>query len=150
MKEDRASLRRRRLGGWLLLALLAASLPAHADTDPCREWQDEHGDWMARVVRLYLTGAPRQELDAALFELLQREAYLTSCDTSVQLARGDMVGWRLVDRAPGEYGSAVLESVLERAGFDVGLRQLFEVEPPSRVAVSRQSSARRGRARGSN
>jgi hypothetical protein len=103
------------------------------------------------VVRLYLGGAPQRELDTALFEMFQREAYLTSCDTSVQAGRGDMVGWRLVGRPPEDYGSAVLESVLERAGFDVGLRSLFEVEPPVPTVASRvrgRSKVRRGRASG--
>jgi hypothetical protein len=74
-------------------------------------------------MRRYLLGAPQRELDAAIFEMLQREAYLTSCDISVQGSRGVLVGWRLVGRSPDEYGSAVLEAVLERAGFDVGLRE---------------------------
>jgi len=81
----------------------------------------------------YLTGAPQREIDGALFEMLQREAYLTSCDVSAQGSRGVLVGWRLVGRNPDEYGSAVLESVLERAGFDVGLRSELRdvVAPPS-------------------
>ena len=55
--------------------------------------------------------------------MLQREAYLTSCDISARGSRGVLVGWRLVGRSPDEYGSAVVEAVLERAGFDVGLRE---------------------------
>jgi hypothetical protein len=67
--------------------------------------------------------------------VLQREAYLTSCDISVDGGRDELVGWRLVDRLPEEYGSAVVESVLERAGFQIELRTLFE--PGSRrVAVT--------------
>ena len=119
-------------------AALAAALltggTARAGSDSCREWRREHCTWKAESMRRYLLGAPQRELDAAIFEMLQREAYLTSCDISVQGSRGVLVGWRLVGRSPDEYGSAVLESVLERAGFDVGLREQFGdelAEPPA-------------------
>ena len=39
------------------------------------------------MVKRYLGRAPQRELDEAVFELLQREAYLTSCDQSVRAAR---------------------------------------------------------------
>ncbi len=44
-----------------------------------------------------------------------------------------MVGWRLVGRTPDDYGGAVLESVLERAGLDMDLRGEVgeELGPPS-------------------
>jgi hypothetical protein len=58
--------------------------------------------------------------------VLQREAYLTSCEISVDGGRQDLVGWRLVGRMPEEYGSAVVESVLERAGFATELRRHFQ------------------------
>ena len=103
-------------------AALLAGGAAQAGRDSCREWRREHCTWKAESMRRYLTGAPQRELDAAIFEMLQREAYLSSCDISVQGSRGVLVGWRLVGRSPDEYGSAVVESVLERAGFDVGLR----------------------------
>jgi len=116
----------RRVAGAVCGAGLAASLlaggAAQAGSDSCREWRLEHCTWKAESMRRYLTGAPQRELDAAIFEMLQREAYLTSCDISVEGSRGVLVGWRLVGRSPDEYGSAVVESVLERAGFDVGLR----------------------------
>lgn len=117
----------KRIAGAACGAALAAALlsggAAQAGSDSCREWRSEHCTWKAESMRRYLTGAPQRELDAAIFEMLQREAYLTSCDISVQGSRGVLVGWRLVGRSPDEYGSAVLESVLERAGFDVGLRE---------------------------
>jgi hypothetical protein len=106
-----------------LAAAMLAGVAAQAGSDSCREWRLEHCTWKAESMRRYLTGAPQRELDAAIFEMLQREAYLTSCDISVQGSRGVLVGWRLVGRSPDEYGSAVVESVLERAGFDVGLRE---------------------------
>ncbi len=98
------------------------------------------------MVQRYLRGAPNRGVDAAIFEMLQREAYLTSCDVSVAAARGELVGWRLVGRMPEEYGSAVLESVLERAGFDVGLRGIFEAEsqPMSSSGSARSTAKRRG------
>jgi len=103
-------------------AVLFAGAGARAETDSCREWQKEHCDWKAKAMQRYLRGATQRELDEAMFEILQREAYLTSCDTSAQASRGAMVGWRLVGRNPDEFASAVLESVLERSGFDVSLR----------------------------
>ena len=124
----------------LIIAMAAGASPAAA-SDSCREWRDEHLTWKTKAMCRYLLGEPQRELDLAIFEMLQREAYLTSCDSSVQIARGDMVGWRLAGRSPDEYGSAVLESVLERAGFDVGLRSLFEVD--SRSAVASTTERRR-------
>jgi hypothetical protein len=122
-------------GAALAAALLGGGV-AQAGSDSCREWRREHCSWKAEIMRRYLTGAPQRELDAALFEMLQREAYLTSCEVSVQGSRGVLVGWRLVGRSPDEYGSAVLESVLERAGFDVGLREQLGdavTQPPADV-----------------
>jgi hypothetical protein len=110
----------------LAMALVGAlvSTSARAAGDPCREWQDEHAMWRSEVVRLYLNGASQRALDEAVFELVQREAYLTSCPASVPAARPVMVGWRLVDRSPDDYASAVVESLLEQAGFDLSLRSL--------------------------
>jgi hypothetical protein len=118
-----------------LVTSLLAGVPARADNDSCREWRGEHRAWKTEGLRRYLRGAPQRELDSALFEVLQREAYLTSCDISVDGGRDELVGWRLVDRLPEEYGSAVVESVLERAGFELELRELFE-PGPRRVAVT--------------
>jgi len=75
------------------------------------------------VVRGYLGGAPQSELDGALFELLQREAWLTACDLSVEGARAELVGWRLVGRSPDYYAAAVLESILAQGGFELDLRR---------------------------
>jgi hypothetical protein len=113
----------------LLPALgLAASLGAHAARaadDPCREWSAEHWSLTADVLRAWLDGAPQSELDESIFELLQREAWLTSCELDDDAARSQLVGWRLVGRAPDEYGAAVVESVLERAGFAPDLGHMF-------------------------
>lgn len=103
-------------------AVLFAANGATAETDSCREWEKEHCDWKAQAMQRYLRGATQRELDEAVFEILQREAYLTSCDTSARASRDAMVGWRLIGRNPDEFASAVLESVLERSGFDVSLR----------------------------
>ncbi len=131
------------VGGCVLVALLLFAGGASAELDSCREWRAEHRKWKTEVVRRYLRGAPNRGVDAAIFEMLQREAYLTSCDVSVAAARGELVGWRLVGRMPEEYGSAVLESVLERAGFDVGLRGIFEAEPqPMSASRSARSPAK--------
>jgi len=137
-------------GAGLTAALLAGSA-ARAGSDSCREWRLEHCTWKAESMRRYLLGAPQRELDAAIFEMLQREAYLTSCDISVEGSRGVLVGWRLVGRSPDEYGSAVLESVLERAGFDVGLRgQLGDAlgEPPADTSATTAASGAPARYRG--
>ncbi len=126
------------------LAGLLAAAGASAEPDSCREWKAEHAQWMTESARLYLTGAPQGELDAAVFELLQREAYLTSCDVTADSARTERVGWRLVGRHPDEYGSAVLEALLDGAGFDSGLRSLFE-GTPAPVVAARSGRAVRGR-----
>jgi hypothetical protein len=130
----------RGVGGAVLMASLIVGASARADGDSCREWRGEHHSWKTEGLRRYLRGAPQRELDEAMFELLQREAYLTSCDVSVRGGRDELVGWRLVERLPEEYGSAVVESVLERAGFELELRQLFELRP-ARLA-SRGGSTR--------
>jgi hypothetical protein len=121
-----------------LVAALLAGDGALAQGDTCHQWRDEHRDWTVRVVRLYLTGGGRQELDTALFELLQREAYLTSCDTSLAVARESFVGWRLVGRTPDEYAAEVVDTWLLRAGFPVHLRELFGagVDSPALVVRS--------------
>ena len=127
----------RRSCGAVLAADLAASLlvgaAAAGGDDSCREWEREHCQWKAEAMRLYLRGEPQRALDAAIFEMLQREAYLTSCEVSVQVSRDAMVGWRLVGRLPDDYGGAVLEAVLERAGFDLDLRRGLPeaVDPPA-------------------
>ena len=109
------------------LAVAAALGPhaARAAEEPCREWRVEHRRLTAEVLRAWLAGAPQHELDATIFELLQREAWLTSCDLPAETARDELVGWRLVGRAPDHYGAAVVESVLERAGFDPALGHMF-------------------------
>jgi hypothetical protein len=132
-------------------ATLLTAPGAHAGNDSCREWQKEHCDWKARAIQRYLRGAPQRDLDEAIFEVLQREAYLTSCDASAQSSRNAMVGWRLVDRTPDEYGSAVLESVLERSGFDVGLRSRLSgvlappAQEPAPIANTAMHNSRRSR-----
>ena len=54
------------------------------------------------------------------------EAYLTSCDVSVAGARSALLGYRLVARQPDRYGPALMESLLEQAGFDTSLRSRFD------------------------
>jgi hypothetical protein len=140
----RASKRRRGgVAGAVLTASLLAASSTGAAGDSCREWRLEHRGWKTEALRRYLRGAPEREVDAAVFELLQREAYLTSCEISVEGGRDELVGWRLVGRTPEEYGSAVAESVLGRAGFDLSLRSLFEAAPSAVAAApSRRSSGR--------
>lgn len=147
MKRNRTIVRG--IGGAVLAAGLLASGNAVADPESCREWRTEHTRWKTEALRRYLRGAPQSELDTAVFELLQREAYLTSCEVSVRHGRDDLVGWRLVGRLPEEYGAAVAESVLERAGFDLGLHGIF-AQPTRRMAtVSRRPGpARPGIRRG--
>ena len=135
--------KRRGVAGAALAASLASLLvagSAGAAGDSCREWRLEHRSWKIEALRRYLRGAPEREVDAAVFELLQREAYLTSCEISVEGGRDELVGWRLVGRTPEEYGSAVAESVLGRAGFDLSLRSLFEAAPSALAAAPRHHS----------
>ncbi len=118
-------------------ALLSLGGVAAADDEACREWSAEHAEWKSDVMRRYLGGAPQPAVDEAVFEMLQLEAYLTACDIPVERARCDMVGWRLADRVPDEYASAVLESVLQPGGFDVELRELLaDALPPELAAVA--------------
>jgi hypothetical protein len=148
----RASKTSNRLRGGLAGAALAASLlvasSVAADGDSCREWRLEHRGWKTEALRRYLRGAPEREVDAAVFELLQREAYLTSCEISIERGRDELVGWRLAERTPEEYGSAVAESVLGRAGFDLSLRSLFEVTPSAVAAAPSRRSSKRWNRRG--
>ena len=109
-----------------VLAVVCGAPPAHAVSETCREWLREHDEWKARVLGRVLAGAPPRAVDEAVFELVQREAYLTSCPARVDAQRPRMIGWRLVDRSPDEYADAVVESVLEEAGFALDLRDRFE------------------------
>lgn len=98
---------------------------ARAQSETCREWTREHEQWKARVLALALLEAPQREIDGAVFELVQREAFLTSCPARVDAQRPHMVGWRLVGLSPDEYARAVIESVLEESGFDLDMRRRF-------------------------
>src|SRR5512145_1791509 len=93
----------------LLFALAPAAAPgapaARAAEEPCREWRVEHRRLTSEVLRAWLAGAPQRELDASLFELLQREAWLSSCELPPEAGRDELVGWRLVGRAPDHYGA---------------------------------------------
>lgn len=141
-------IKRRGFGTALLCGglLLLGSGAAQADTRSCREWRHEHREWKTEVLQRYLHAAPQSAIDDAVFELLQREAWLTSCDVSVRVGRDELVGWRLAGRVPDEYGNAVVESILERAGFEVGLHELFvDADPPvAKAPPTRASRGRRG------
>ena len=119
------------VGGAALALALLLGLQAQADMDSCREWRGEHRAWKTEGLRRYLRGAPQRELDEAVFEVLQREAFLTSCEISVEGGRDELVGWRLVGKLPEEYSGALVESVLDRAGFDLELRDLFAAGRPA-------------------
>ena len=137
--------------GLSCLALSASFLlagAASADSESCREWRHEHRGWKTETLRRYLRGAPQRDVDDAVFETLQREAWLTSCDVSVRVGRDELVGWRLVGRNPDEYGSAVAESVLARAGFDVGLRDIFAQPGPPMAQVKQRVNRSVQRRRG--
>jgi hypothetical protein len=140
--RGRRTARNRGVGGTLLVALLFWAGGASAQPDSCRDWRNEHRQWKIETLRRSLHGAPQADIDAAVFELLQREAYLTSCETSLEGGRDDLIGWRLVGRLSDEYGTAVMESVLERAGFTLDLRVVFMPDPP-RFAASPARNARR-------
>lgn len=107
----------------LVGAGLVAAAPAQADS--CREWRVEHEHWKSEAVRRYLDGSPEKALDTAVFELLQREAYLTSCDLPVNRARDRFVGWRLVGHSADDYGRVVVQSLLEEAGMTLDVRSWF-------------------------
>lgn len=142
----------KRIGSGLGCVALAAGLlvggAAAADSQSCREWRTEHRSWKTEALRRYLRGASQRDVDDAVFETLQREAWLTSCDVSVRVGRDEMLGWRLVGRMPEDYGSAVAESVLTRAGFELELRELFaQPNPPMAKAPVRRMQRRGVRSR---
>jgi hypothetical protein len=148
MTEERMRRNWKRMAATLLgvaTASIAGASGASADT--CRDWRREHMDWKIETVRRYLGAAPQTEVEAAVFEVLQREAYLTSCETSLRAARAEMLGWRLIERVPEEYGSAVLESVLECAGFEPDLRGLFDVRTATVAATPARPAAKARRSR---
>jgi hypothetical protein len=103
---------------------LPAATAAGAASDACREWWGEHRTWKAEVVHRHLAGAGQRELDEAVFELLQREAWLTSCERSARQGRARLVGWKLIGRLPEDYSAAVVEVLLEQGGFDLSLRSV--------------------------
>lgn len=142
-KHMRCSLGRG-LGCTALAAGLLVGGAASADSQSCREWRHEHRGWKTESLRRYLRGAPQRDVDAAVFETLQREAWLTSCDVSVRIGRDELLGWRLVGRTPDEYGSAVAESVLDRAGFELELRELFAQPGPPIAKAPERRVQRRG------
>ncbi len=128
-------------GLFILAVALSFAVPATADS--CRDWTREHQAMKAKAIRLYLQGAPSGELDALLFDLLQHEAYLTSCNIPARVARCQMIGWRLADRPTADFARAPLESVLEDAGFPVDMRDWFDVDREPEVAAARPRNRRR-------
>ncbi len=115
-----------------LVVLLAGS--AQAGSETCRDWMREHADWKGKVLGRSLADAPQRPIDEAVFELMQREAYLTSCPTRVRKLRPHMIGWRLVDRDVDGYAAAVIESILEEGGLDLDLRTRFAGVVGTRIA----------------
>ncbi|MDJ0787853.1 MAG: hypothetical protein QNK05_13670 [Myxococcota bacterium] len=109
----------------LSLCLAASSTAASAASEACREWWNEHQSWKAEVVHRHLAGHSQRALDEAVFELLQREAWLTSCERSARLGRDRLVGFRLVGQLPENYSGVVVETILEQAGFDLELQRLI-------------------------
>jgi hypothetical protein len=112
--------------GMIVALVVGLAGSAQAGSETCRDWLREHADWKSKVLGRYLADAPRRVIDEAVFELMQREAYLTSCPTKVRALRPHMVGWRLVDRDVDGYAAAVIESILEEGGLDLDLRARFE------------------------
>ena len=103
--------------------VLAASASSASET--CREWWRDHENWKARVVALYLGDATQLELDAAMFEVVQLEAYLTACEGPVPGQRARLVSHRTLHRPVDEYAATVPESLLEQSGFDLSLDEFF-------------------------
>jgi len=107
-----------------MLAAVASPGLARGETDACVEWRVEHRDWKIEALQATLRGRPQAAIDETIFEVLQREAYLTSCETAVPVARAEWIGWRLAERSPDQYGAALLETVLAQGGFDFELAEL--------------------------
>ena len=112
--------------GAALLGMTSLATPGQADSDACRDWRVEHGDWKIEALQAFLRSRPRAAQDETMFEVLQREAYLTSCDPDLRVTRSEMVGWRVVGRSPDESPVVLVESVLVAGGFDIELRRIGE------------------------
>ena len=120
--------------GLAVAGILSGASAAKAGT--CDDWREEHAQWKAKVLVLRLRGAPQRELDQSMFELLQREAYLTSCDLPSRFARTELVGWRLVGRDRIDLSEAVIDCVLEQAGFGLDLAVRLGVGSDSQLAAT--------------
>ena len=86
------------------------------ESDACRDWRVEHTEWKIEALQAFLRSRPRAAQDETIFEVLQREAYLTSCDPDLRATRSEMIGWRLVGRSLDEYPVVLTESVLGASG----------------------------------
>ena len=124
-----------------LCALLAGAAAEASQT--CREWWHDHEEWKAQVIGLYLSDASQREVDEAMFELVQLEAYLTACAGPLPAQRARLVSHRTLGRPVDEFAAAVAEGVLEQSGFDLSLddvllagerRPSALAAPPSRGA----------------
>jgi hypothetical protein len=110
--------------GLVLVALGWVGQPSLA-SETCREWWREHQNWKAKALAFYLSDASQRELDAAMFEVVQLEAYLTVCEGAPPGKRARLVSQRTVGRPVDEYAATVAESLLEQAGLDLSLESVL-------------------------
>lgn len=115
----------------ILLVLLIAGLPtpAAAEDDICKTWVREHCMAKAEYIRLYLDpSVSAEKLDRRLYDMLQLESYLLSCNLPEQRRRRSLVGWRLIDKSADSFGQAVLASAYAEAGLELHPRSVFGSE----------------------
>jgi len=114
------------LGAAAAALLVSSPITARAEDDICKTWVKEHCMKKADYIRLYLdSSASMAALDRNLYEMLQLESYLLSCNMPEQRLRRSLVGWRLTGKSPDEYGQAVLASAYAEAGLELHPRHVL-------------------------
>lgn len=107
-------------------AMVLAPRPARAEDDICKTWVREHCMAKADYIRLYLDpSVSAAALDRRLYELLQLESYLLSCDIPEQRLRRSLVGWRLIGKPADSFGGEVFASAYAEAGLQLNPRSVF-------------------------
>ncbi|MEE8312638.1 MAG: hypothetical protein V3R77_10280 [Candidatus Binatia bacterium] len=110
-------------------ATVAAPTPARAEDDICKTWVREHCMAKADYIRSYLDpSVPAEALDRRLYEMLQLESYLLSCNIPEQRLRRSLVGWRLIGKSPDSFGREVFASAYAEAGLELSPRSVFGEE----------------------
>ena len=90
-----------------------------------------------------LTRLCQRSLDEAVYELLQRELFLSACPMPTSRMRAERVGWRMLGRQAPEYPQIVVESFLEQAGFQPAVANADGDSPSSHSDAREQRAAKK-------